>query len=361
MIPIAEPEIGEKELEYVIDAVKSGWVSSLGDYIKKFEKKFAEFCQTNYAISCNNGTSALHLALLALGIGEGDEVILPTLTFATTANVVKYVGGKPILIDSEQETWNIDAVEIEKRITNKTKAIIVVHLYGLPCDMDLIMDIAKKYNLYVVEDCAEAHGAEYKGKKVGSIGDIGCFSFFGNKIMTTGEGGMCVTNNEKLKDKMELFKNHGMSKERTYWHSVIGYNYRMTNIQAAIGLAQLEKIDLFIEKKINIANIYKRELKDLKNIQFMKEKSDRKNVYWMFNIFSEAKDKIRESLNQDGISTRPLFIPLHLMPPYKSRESFPMAEKFSLAGLTLPSSTKLTEEQIVKICDIIKRVIYSAQ
>lgn len=353
-IPVAEPMLDNKELEYATDAIKSGWISSKGSYIKKFEEKFAEYCGSNYAVSCNNGTSALHLALLALGIKRGDEVILPTFTYIATANAIRYVGAKPIFVDTKKEDWNINPKKIESKITPKTKAILCVHLYGVPCDMNQIMDISKRKNIFVVEDCAEAHGAKYFGKKVGSIGDIGCFSFFGNKIITTGEGGMCVTNRKDLVDKMELFRNQGMSKERRYWHDEVGYNYRMTNIQAAIGLAQLEKIEHFLNIRKEHEDLYKKFLGNLKEIEFYKEKENINTVPWMHSILVNKRDELINFLKKRLIETRPFFFPVHTMPPYLTKENFPNSEIFSQRGINLPSSTNLSEKDIQRVCEDIK-------
>jgi len=242
-IPIAQPSLNGNELKYVTDALLSTWISSTGKYIDQFENDFSKYIDMRYGVSTSNGTTALHLALMALDIGEGDEVIIPDLTFAATINAVLHANATPVVVDVSEESWCIDPIEIQKAITPKTKAIIPVHLYGQPCEMDAIMSIAKKYNLKVVEDCAEAHGATYRDKKVGSFGDISCFSFFANKIITTGEGGMCLTNSKEIDVKLRQLRDHGMSKEKKYWHDMVGYNYRMTNIQAAIGCAQLERID----------------------------------------------------------------------------------------------------------------------
>ena len=240
-LPIAEPSLGEKELSYVTECILTGWVSSAGKFVTRFEEIFAEFCGTQHAITTSSGTTALHLALLALGIGPGDEVIVPSLTFIATANAVTYTGASPVFIDSELETWNLDPNLIEEFITPRTKAIIPVHLYGHPVNMAAIVEIAQRHGLVVVEDAAEAHGAKYQGRRVGGIGDLGIFSFYGNKIVTTGEGGMVVTNRADLAEKIRILRGHGMSPERRYWHPVLGYNYRMTNLQAALGVAQMRE------------------------------------------------------------------------------------------------------------------------
>ena len=244
-IPFADPLLGDEELNNVIDAVKSTWIGALGKYLGQFEKDFSGYLGSKHASTVTNGTVAIHAALLALGIKPGDEVIVPDMTFVATANAAAFIGAKVVLADVEKDTWNIDPKEVAKKITKKTKAIIPVHLYGHPADMDPIMELARKNGLFVVEDCAEAAGAEYKGRKVGTIGDIGCFSFHASKLITTGEGGMCVTGRKELWEKIEHLKNHAMDEKRRYWHDMIGYNYRMTNIQAAIGVAQLRKLDRF--------------------------------------------------------------------------------------------------------------------
>ena len=359
MIPVAEPCLGEEELKNVIEAVKSGWISSKGKFIEEFERGFAKYCGVKYGIATANGTVALHLALKALGIGKGDEVIVPTLTFVATANVVVHCNAKPVFVDSHPEYWCIDPEKMEEKITKNTKAIMVVHLYGHPCDMDWIMDIAEDKGLYVIEDCAEAHGAEYKGKKVGSFGDVACFSFYGNKIITTGEGGMCITDNEELAEKMRILRDHGMSKHKKYWHEVVGFNYRMTNLQAAIGVAQLKKLDKFIEKKRQIAKWYAEELKELEEKGLVKlhpEMNWAKCVYWMYCILIEdradiSRDELMQKLENAGIETRPFFVPMHTLPMYNSGERLPVAESLAERGINLPSSVKLEFDQIERVCD----------
>lgn len=355
-IPVAEPCLGEEELKNVIEAVKSGWISSKGKFIEEFERGFAKYCGVKYGIATANGTVALHLALKALGIGRGDEVIVPTLTFIATANAVTYCNAKPVFVDSHPEYWCINPEKIEDKITKNTRAIIVVHLYGHPCDMDWIMDIAEDKGLYVIEDCAEAHGAEYKCRKVGSFGDIACFSFYGNKIITTGEGGMCITNNEELAEKMRILRDHGMSKHKRYWHEVIGFNYRMTNLQAAIGVAQLKKLDEFVKKKREIAKWYAEELKELEEkglIKLHPEMNWAKCVYWMYSILIEDKaeinrDELMKILEEKEVETRPFFVPMHILPMYSNGEKLPVAEELSKKGINLPSSTKIEKNNEIK-------------
>lgn len=354
MIPVTEPLLGEEELNNVIEAVRSSWISSKGKFIEEFERNFSSYCSKKYGVATSNGTVALHLALKALGIGKGDEVIIPDLTFVAVGNTVTYCNAKPVFVDSHPEYWCIDPEKIEEKITTRTKAICIVHLYGHPCDMDAMRDIAEDHNLYVVEDAAEAHGAEYKGKKVGSFGDISCFSFYGNKIITTGEGGMCLTNDEDLAEKMRILRDHGMNPNKRYWYDMVGFNYRTTNLQAAVGVAQLKKLDKFIEKKRKIARWYEEGLKDLAEkrlITLHPEMPWAKCVYWMYCIliedkFGMSRDKLMKKLGSNGIDTRPFFYPMNVLPIYKQSENFPFAEKISRGGINLPSALNLTEENV---------------
>lgn len=352
-VPVAEPYLHGNEFKYVLDALLSTWISSNGKYIGDFEKNFSSYCDCRYGVATSNGTTALHLALLALGIGDGDEVIVPDLTFAATINSVLHAQATPVIVDIEQDSWCIDPVQIEKAITPKTKAIIPVHLYGQPCNMAKIMDIANRYGLYVVEDCAEAHGAEFAGKKVGSFGNIGCFSFFGNKVITTGEGGMCVTNDHDLDDKMRVLRDHGMSKTKKYWHDIIGYNYRMTNIQAAIGLAQLENIDEFIEKRDDIESLYNQALKSVPNIELQRRDfSDRKKIAWLVSVLvpEDRRDFLLSKLKKHGIDVRPFFYPLGDMDIYKKYVfSNDNSRKISKQGINLPTVLGIEERVIQTI------------
>ena len=356
-IPIAEPWLGDEEIQNVIEAVRSGWISSKGKFIHEFEDAFAKYCGAEHGVATSNGTTALHLALAGLGIKKGDEVIVPTLTFIATANAVTYTGATPIFVDSHPDYWCIDPEKIEEKITQRTKAIIPVHLYGHPCDMDLINTIAKTYKLWVIEDAAEAHGAEYNGRKVGTLSDIACFSFYGNKLVTTGEGGMCLTNNEEIAARLRILRDHGQNPNRRYWHEVIGFNYRMTNLQAALGVAQVKKIDVLIEKKRQIAKKYSETLETLRNdglLTFPPEMPWARSIYWMYSIllksqFGLTRDEVAALLADKGIETRPLFYPVHVMPPYKSTGSFPVAETISMRGLSLPCGFNVGETEIVEI------------
>lgn len=366
MIPVCEPTFVENELKYVTDCLKTNWISSKGKYIEKFEKIFSKFCNAKYGISCCNGTTALHLALETLGIGKGDEVIIPTFTMIATCNAVIYAGAKPVLVDSEPETWNIDVSKIEEKITKKTKAIMPVHTYGHTVDMDPLLDIAQDHDLFIVEDAAEAHGAEYKNKRTGSLGDIGCFSFYANKIITTGEGGMITTNNEEFAERASSLRNHAFGKPR-FLHKELGFNYRMTNIQAAIGLAQMEKADTLVNSRIKNAQLYNSLLRDVKGITIPPKKDWAKNVYWMYGILVENEfgidaSTLREELMKKGIETRSFFIPMHKQPVYKKNDErfpntsgeYPVSEQLAKKGFYLPSSSHLTKEQIVTIVEAIK-------
>ena len=365
-IPVAAPMLVGNEKAYVMDCLESSWISSNGKYIKQFEDAFAEFCEARHAISCCNGTVALHVALKALGVESGDEVIVPTLTFISTANAVTYCGGRPVFIDSEPETWNLDPTLIESKITPRTKGIIVVHLYGQPADMDAIMSIARRRGLFVIEDAAEAHGAEYKGRRVGSIGDIATFSFYGNKIITSGEGGMVTTNDENLAQKVRLLKGQGMDPERRYWFPIIGYNYRMTNIAAAIGLAQLEKIDWHLQRRREVASWYAEELQQAAGVVMQAVEAWSRHAYWMFTILLRddalvERDEVMAQLKERGIETRPVFYPLHILPPYRtgalSIGGFPVAESIARRGFNVPTWAGLTRDDVRYVCDCLQQCL----
>ena len=360
-IPISQPSITQKEIDYVTDAVKSGWVSSLGEYVEKFEKMFSEYCDTKYSLTTSNGTVALHLALAALGIKQEDEVIVPNFTFIATANSIKYLGGKVITADIDEETYCISPKAIEKAITSKTKAIIPVHLYGHPANMDEINKIAKENNVFVIEDAAEAHGADINGKKVGGLGDAGVFSLYGNKIITSGEGGIITTNNHALFEKMKYLRDQAMSSEKRYWHTEIGFNYRMTNLQAALAVAQLERIDEMLDKRIEIFSWYHKYLNNINGIKLNPKSENYKNVYWMIcvellNLSEIERDNVIVTLNDKHIESRPYFYPISEMPMYTTVNA-PVTKLISERGINLPCYFDITKEQVVYICKELKKLL----
>lgn len=359
-IPIAIPDLKGNEFNYLTEAFLSTWISSSGEYIKKFEVGFSGFCETKYGVAVSNGTVAIHLALITLGIGPGDEVIVPDLTFAASINAVLHASATPVIVDVEEDSWCIDPIEIEKAITPKTKAIIPVHLYGQPCDMTAIMNLAKKFDLFVIEDCAEAHGAEFDGKKVGSFGDISCFSFYGNKVITTGEGGMCITNKEEYYDKMKLLRDHGMSKTKRYWHDMVGYNYRLTNLQAAIGLAQLERIDEILENRRLIEENYVSVLSNSKIFEFQKTSlPNRKKITWLVSalVKNGSRDEVMNLLQDNGIDVRPFFYSLSQMEIYKKYVfSCRISNMLSPRGINFPTNNNVSSEVLKKISGILSKI-----
>jgi perosamine synthetase len=359
--PVSQPSIGEKELEYVSDAVRSGWVSSIGKYIESFEAMFAGFCGTKYALATSNGTTALHLALVSAGIKSGDEVIIPDLTFVATANAVTYTGAKVVPVDIDSRTLCMDPVAVERAITPRTRAIIPVHLYGHAAQMGRLMAIAKEHGVVVLEDAAEAHGAEIGGRRVGSIGDCGVFSFYGNKVITSGEGGMLTTNDADLYLKAKLLRDHAMSADKRYWHTEVGFNYRMTNLQAALGVAQMERIDDFIAKRLQVMQWYRNHLEGCPKLRLNYQEPGTKNVYWMvcmemIGITESIRTEIMGRLRNAGVDTRPYFYPVSDMPMYARAET-PVAHDVSLRGVNLPSYTDLSEDDVRQICRIVRQVL----
>lgn len=360
----ASPALIGNEEKYVMDCLKTNWISSNGKYIGRFEEQFAKFHNTRFAVSCSSGTAALHIALLALGVKSGDEILAPALTFVATINAITYCGASPILIDIDPETWCMDPNLIEENITSKTKGIVIVHLFGHPANMDPIMKIARKHKLFVVEDNAQGLGSRYKGRITGSLGDIGTFSFFGSKLITTGEGGMVVTNNREFAERSRLFKSQGQDPNNRYWFPVIGYNYRMTNLEAAIGLAQLEKIKIHIRNRRNIAKSYFRELKDMKSLILPIEKEYAYNVYWMFNVTLKDvkvdRDRVIKKLLKYGIEARYIPYPLNTLPPYRKiaeGKTFPAAKMIAARSITLPTHENLSQEDIEYVCNKVKYIL----
>ena len=364
-LPVTQPSLGGNELKYVSDCIATSWISSQGSYVTQFEQAFADFHSVPAALTVSNGTTALHLVLVALGIGPGDEVIVPDLTFAASANVVIHCGATPVLADVDAQTWTLDPADFARKVTLRTKAVMPVHLYGHPCDMDPIMEIARQHGLFVVEDCAEALGAKYKGRLVGTFGDAGCFSFFANKVITTGEGGMVFAANRELHHRMHVLRDHGMEKGRRYWHIHPGFNYLMTNIQAAIGLAQMERIDFFLDRHREIARHYTERLRGLPGIVLPPEESWAANIYWLYSILIDetraglGRDQLARWLADHGVETRQLFYPLHIQPPYpKAADAeFPISTQLSARGLSLPTSKDLEPAQIDRVCDAIEQAV----
>jgi len=368
-IPVCEPYLSGNEKKYILDALDTGWISSAGKYISEFEKAFANYCGVRHGIAVTNGTVALHLALVALGVKPGDEVIIPDFTMIATAFAVVYTGAKPVFVDAEKETWNINVSMIEEKITERTKVILPVHIYGHPCEMDAINKIAKKYKLKVLEDAAEVHGALYKNKKCGSLGDISAFSFFANKIATTGEGGMVLTDNDELAEKCRYYKNlcFPLNGSRNYQHDNIGFNYRMSNLHAAIGLAQVEKLDEYVAIRIKNNQLYRKYLNDVPGIIFPKDKPYVKNVYWMNGIvinkkeFGIDRNELMMKLKEKGIDTRLFFTGMHRQISLKNfgcnvAGEYPVSDWLAENGLYLPSGSNLGEKQIFMICNVIKNI-----
>jgi len=368
MIPVNEPLLRKKELEYVTDCISTGWISSSGSYIKLFEEKWAEYCgKRRYGITVSSGTAALQIAIGCLDLKPGNEVIIPTFTIISCALAVIYNGGKPILVDSDPETWCMDVNQLEAKITSRTRAIMPVHIYGHPVDMDPIRKLADKYNLVIVEDAAEAHCAKYKGQICGSLGDISIFSFYANKIITTGEGGMVITDDFIYAERARQLRNLCFIPERRFLHKKLGHNFRMTNIQAAIGLAQLERIDEIINKKRWIGQQYSSKLRDIPGLQLPVEKTWAENVYWMYGIVLDEKFRINANefaalLRERRIDSRPFFWGMHEQPIFHEMglflgETYPIAERIARQGLYLPSGLTLTQEQINTVCKVVKSLL----
>ncbi len=363
-IRLYDPTIGSQEKNYVLDCIKTNWISSKGKYIEKFENKFSKFVKTKHSISVVNGTTALHLALVALNINQNDEVIVPTFTYIAPVNAIKYVGAKVKFIDSKLSNWQIDENKLLRLINKKTKAVIVPHLFGNIAEISKIKSICKRKKIFLIEDCAEAFGCYYKKKHLGTFGDIGTFSFFGSKTITTGEGGMLITDNKVLAKKIYKLKTVGVVPNKYYWHDLIGYNYRMTNICAAIGLAQLNKVKFILKNKIRIYKTYKKFLKN-NLFRINNEAPYTKSSFWLITIFLQNKkkrDQLLKKLEKSGIETRTTFNPVHKMKMYykkKYKNLFPNSEILSRTGLNLPSGAGLKENEIKKISNLINNFFKS--
>lgn len=365
-IPVASPSLDGNERAYVLDCLESGWISSQGSYLRKFEAAFADFLGVEHALAVSNGTVALHLALVALGIGPGDEVIVPDLTFAASASAVIHAGAVPVLVDVERASWTLDLDKAAAAIGPRTRAIMPVHLYGQPADMDGVKALADRHGLLVVEDAAEALGSTWKGRKVGSFGDASTFSFFANKIVTTGEGGMAVFADAAKAERARRLRDHGMNPAKRYWHDEIGFNYRMTNMQAAIGLAQMERIERFIEGKLRLAERYGNGLAGVSGVVLPGTRPEVLNTYWAYSILladcpgMEERDRVIARLARLGIGTRPLFYPLHSMPAFRAfagNRDFSATEYLSARGLSLPSAVSLEEREIDFVCRSLRSLL----
>jgi len=373
-IPVCQPSLGGREIEYATEAIRAGWISSDGPFVKEFEKKFSKYMGVKHGVAVCNGTAALETALYGIKIKKGDEIIMPSFTIISCAIAAIRLGAKPVLVDIDPETWNMDVSQIESKITNKTKAIMPVHIYGHPVDMDPLFKLAEKYGLKIIEDAAEAHGAEYfsriKGNKwfkCGNMGNIAAFSFYANKIITTGEGGMVVTDDPVIAERAASYRNLCFKPEKRFYHTELGYNFRMTNLQAAIGVAQLERIEEFIAIKRSLGEYYRHRLSGIAGVCFQVEKPYAKSVYWMYSIELKESSGIdaetmMTELNNKGIGTRPFFMGLHKQPVLRELglfkgEKYPNTERAYKQGLYLPSGLTLTKSQIDVVCDEIKEII----
>lgn len=367
-VPVNEPLLCGNEKKYLLECIESGWISSEGPFVKRFEREFAARVGRRFGVAVSSGTAALQVAVSALGIGPGDEVIMPTFTIISCAAAIVRTCASPVLIDSDPVTWNMDVSQIEDKITPKTKAIMIVHLYGLPVDMDQVIAVAKKYDLKIIEDAAQAHGLTYKGKPCGSFGDISIFSFYPNKLVTTGEGGMVVTDNEQVACKSKELRNLCFKKNKRFIHDELGYNFRMTNLQAALGVAQLEQLDRFIEKKRQVGKKYTELLSGIEQLQLPKDRiTYADNIYWVYGVlladdFGYDADYVRKYMADKQVGTRPFFWPIHEQPVFRKtgmfeRENYPVAEKLARRGFYVPSGLALTELQIEYVVECLKEIL----
>ncbi len=365
-IPLSEPVFRGNEWKYVKDCIDSGWVSSAGKYVELFEQKIAEYVGTKYAVSTVNGTAAIHTALIVAGVGPGDKVIVPTLSFIATANPVLYCGAIPVFADSEKQTMNLDPEKATRKISQlvekgeSLKAIVVTHLYGHPCDIDPVLDTAHRYGIPVIEDACESLGSLYKGKMTGSLGDIGCLSFNGNKIITTGGGGMLITDKEDIASRARYLTTQARDHHTEYIHNETGYNYRMTNLQAALGLAQLEELPGFIEKKRAAAGIYMKEFEDSHDVLFLGEKAWARSNYWLSTVLLRDQDfprqKLMDMFSSKGAELRFLFKPLHMQNAFSGAGNggLEISEELYKRGVNLPSSVNMEESQVKEVAELVK-------
>jgi len=368
MIPVNEPLLDGNEKEYLLKCIETGWISSEGPFVKEFEQKFADRVERKFGVAVTNGTAALDASVEALGIATGDEVIMPAFTIISCIGQIVRVGAKPVLVDSDPVTWNMDISQIEAKITPKTKAIMVVHIFGLPVDMDPVLKIAGRHGLKIIEDAAQMHGQTYKGKPCGSFGDISTFSFYPNKHITTGEGGMVVTNNDQLSEDCRSLRNLCFQPKKRFVHERLGWNLRMTNLQAALGLAQLEKLEIFVKRKRYMGNCYNKLFSDLNNVQLPLANTDyAENIYWVYGLLLDDElgidaEEIMRRLSEKGIGSRPFFCPMHMQPALQKMgffkgERYPVAERLYRQGFYIPSGMALTEEQIEESAKVVQEVL----
>ncbi len=361
-LPVSSPDLSGNELAYVVDCVRTGWISSQGQYVRDFEKLFGEFIGSPHAVAVSNGTVALHLALVTLGIGPGDEVVVPDFTFVASINAILHAGATPVLVDVDPHTWTIDVDEVSRAITPRTKAIMPVHLFGQPCDLGPLQELAASKGLCIVEDCAEALGSSYKGTKVGVFGDASAFSFFGNKTITTGEGGMVLFRDSTAAERARRLRDHGQSASRKYWNDEVGYNYRMTNLQAAVGVAQMERIDQFVSRKMSLGTTYERGLGRVAGLQLREPCSWATSVCWLFTCLIDegagiTRGELIQKLALNGIEARPAFCPLHEMPPYRRfarMGRYDVTTDLARRGFSLPSAVGLESADLESVISAIR-------
>ena len=359
MIPVYQPDLSGREREYVLDCIDTGWISSIGKYTDWFEQLVRDYTGGGHAAAVSNGTVALHLALHCLDIGPGDEVLVPAFTYIASVNTIAQTGAKPVFVDSKPDDWLIDIDDVRRKIGPKTKAIMAVHLYGSVCDMEALIDLAREHDLRIVEDCAEALGSTLLGRHVGTFGDVGTFSFFGNKTVTTGEGGMVVSHVEKLAARMRKVKGQGQSLERRYWHDELGFNYRMTNICAAIGVAQMERIDAILARKQEIAALYMAQLRGAP-VEFQRPIEGVVSSNWLISVLlprNHDRNKVMERLSDQGIDSRPVFYCAHHMPMYRTGDTHPVAEDIAARGISLPSYPSLSDEDVIRVAQTLAEAI----
>lgn len=375
MIPVNEPFLSQHDVDNVLECVQSGWISSAGNFLRKFEEHWAAYCGRRFGIAVSNGTAALQLAVLALDLKPGDEIILPTFTIISCATAVIYSGAVPVLVDADPRTWCMDVDQVRDQITPRTKAILPVHIYGHPVNMDSLLDVAQQHGLAIIEDAAEAHGAEYASKRngttrwirCGSFGEMSCFSFYANKLITTGEGGMILTDQPRLADRLRSLSNLCFQPDRRFYHESLGYNYRLTNLQAALAVSQIERMEEIVQKKRAMAASYTERLKEIAGIQLPVEESWARSVYWMYGIVlsdSIPMDAVEfaAAMRKRGVETRPFFLGMHEQPVLQKRglfagEHYPVAERLARHGLYLPSGLALTEDQITTVCNAVQDVL----